>query len=53
MPDLPINLDDLLRQRTVEGEQIEYKVAWNMNRIERIQRELPKSVAYDWRMIGV
>jgi ATP-dependent DNA helicase RecG len=30
MPDkLPINLDDLLRQRTVEGEHIECKAGWN------------------------
>jgi predicted HTH transcriptional regulator len=26
---LPINLTDLLRQRTVEGERIEYKAGWN------------------------
>ena len=26
---LPINLDHLLRQRTVEGERIEYKAGWN------------------------
>lgn len=26
---LPINLADLLRQRTVEGERIEYKAGWN------------------------
>lgn len=26
---LPINLNDLLRQRTVEGERIEYKARWN------------------------
>lgn len=26
---LPINLNDLLRQRTVEGERIEYKAGWN------------------------
>ena len=26
---LPINLDHLLRQRTVEGERIEYKARWN------------------------
>jgi predicted HTH transcriptional regulator len=26
---LPINLQDLLRQRTVEGERIEYKAGWN------------------------
>gem|GEM_PF-2090019 len=24
----PINLDDLLRQRTVEGDRIEYKAGW-------------------------
>lgn len=26
---LPINLDDLLRQRTIEGERVEYKAGWN------------------------
>ena len=26
---LPINLDDLLKQRTIEGERIEYKAGWN------------------------
>lgn len=26
---LPTNLTDLLRQRTVEGERIEYKAGWN------------------------
>jgi ATP-dependent DNA helicase RecG len=26
---LPLNLQDLLRQRTVEGERIEYKAGWN------------------------
>jgi len=26
---LPINLADLLRQRTVEGDRIEYKSGWN------------------------
>ena len=26
---LPINIDNLLRQRTVEGERIEYKAGWN------------------------
>ena len=36
MPDkLPINLDDLLRQRTVEGERIEYKAGWNPDAIIR------------------
>ncbi len=28
-PKLPVNLADLLRQRTVEGERIEYKADWN------------------------
>jgi ATP-dependent DNA helicase RecG len=36
MPDkLPINLQDLLRQRTVEGERIEYKAGWNPDPILR------------------
>lgn len=36
MPDkLPINLNDLLRQRTVEGERIEYKAGWNPDPIVR------------------
>jgi hypothetical protein len=26
---LPINVQDLLRQRTVEGERTEYKAGWN------------------------
>jgi ATP-dependent DNA helicase RecG len=32
---LPINLNDLLRQRTVEGERIEYKSGWNPDAIIR------------------
>jgi ATP-dependent DNA helicase RecG len=32
---LPINLNDLLRQRTVEGERIEYKTGWNPDSILR------------------
>ena len=28
-PKLPLNLDDLLHQRKVEGERIEYKAGWN------------------------
>jgi ATP-dependent DNA helicase RecG len=28
-PALPINVGDLLRQRTVEGERVEYKAGWN------------------------
>jgi ATP-dependent DNA helicase RecG len=30
---LPLNLDDLLRQRTVEGDRIEYKAGWNPDAI--------------------
>ncbi|MDR1462010.1 MAG: putative DNA binding domain-containing protein [Azoarcus sp.] len=30
---LPINLNDLLHQRTVEGERIEYKAGWNPDAI--------------------
>ena len=26
---LPINIDHLLRQRTIEGERVEYKAGWN------------------------
>ena len=26
---LPINIDNLLRQRTIESERIEYKAGWN------------------------
>jgi ATP-dependent DNA helicase RecG len=33
---LPINLDDLLRQRTVEGERIEYKAGWNPDAIRLV-----------------
>lgn len=32
-PKLPINLDHLLRQRTVEGERIEYKAGWNPKKV--------------------
>lgn len=35
MTKLPINLTDLLRQRTVEGERIEYKTGWNPDAIIR------------------
>ena len=36
MPDkLPFRLDDLLRQRTVEGERIEYKAGWNPDAVIR------------------
>ncbi|MCD6206434.1 MAG: hypothetical protein J7J06_00400 [Methanosarcinales archaeon] len=32
---LPINLNDLLHQRKVEGERIEYKAGWNPDPIMR------------------
>lgn len=32
---LPINLEDLLRQRKVEGDRIEYKKGWNPDPIMR------------------
>ena len=32
---LPINLEDLLRQRKVEGDRIEYKKGWNPDPITR------------------
>ncbi|HLP41012.1 MAG TPA: ATP-binding protein [Fibrobacteria bacterium] len=32
---LPINLQDLLHRRTVEGERIEYKAGWNSDSILR------------------
>ena len=32
---LPLNLNDLLRQRTVEGDRIEYKTGWNPDAIVR------------------
>ena len=32
---LPINLYDLLRQRTIEGERIEYKAGWNPQSVLR------------------
>ncbi|GAB1386441.1 ATP-binding protein [Melaminivora sp.] len=35
MSQLPINLQDLLRQRTVEGERIEYKAGWNPDAVLR------------------
>lgn len=35
MSKLPLNLLDLLRQRTVEGERIEYKAGWNPDAVVR------------------
>ncbi len=32
---LPLNLDDLLRQRTVEGDRIEYKAGWSPDAVVR------------------
>ena len=36
MSKLPINLIDLLRQRTVESERIEYKTGWNSDVSRRV-----------------
>ena len=33
MGKLPINLRDLLLQRTIEGERVEYKVGWNLRSV--------------------
>ena len=35
---LPINIKDLLHQRRVEGERIEYKAGWNPDAEPRILR---------------
>lgn len=40
---LPINLENLLRQRQVEGERIEYKVGWNPDAILRMLCAFAKS----------
>jgi ATP-dependent DNA helicase RecG len=32
---LPVNLNDLLRQRKVEGDRIEYKAGWNPDPVLR------------------
>jgi ATP-dependent DNA helicase RecG len=37
---LPINLENLLRQRQVEGERLEYKASWNTDAILRTLRAL-------------
>ena len=36
---LPVNLQDLLRQRSVESERIEYKAGWN-SRLQRGVRDV-------------
>ena len=38
MTKLPINRNDLLCQRTVDGERIEYKTGWNSDAIIRTLR---------------
>ena len=30
---LPININNLLRQRTIEGERVEYKAGWNPQKV--------------------
>ncbi|MCP4623261.1 MAG: hypothetical protein GY850_06980 [bacterium] len=45
---LPINLEDLLRQRKVEGDRIEYKKGWNPDPIMRT----PCAFANDFENLG-
>ena len=45
---LPINVEDLLRQRKVESNRIEFKKGWNQ---DRIYRSIFAS-AYDFVHIG-
>ena len=45
----PLNLDDLLRQRTVEGDRIEYKAGWNPDAVVRTLCAFVRGKA-DWRM---
>lgn len=35
---LPINIDDLLNQRTIESERVEYKAGWNPEAVSRRYR---------------
>jgi len=46
---LPINLKDLLRQRTVEGERIEYKAGWNPDAVIRTLCAFANTVPFDDR----
>ena len=45
---LPINIDNLLRQRTVEGERIEYKTGWNPKAV----LHTPCAFANDFHNLG-
>ena len=40
---LPINLENLLRQRQVEGERIEIKAGWNLDANSRTLRAFANS----------
>ena len=40
---LPISIEDLLYQRTIESERIEYKADWNNKQIVKINRFYPSS----------
>lgn len=50
---LPINLADLLRQRTVEGERIEYKAGWNPGAIARIPGMFIPKMGINMPKIGI
>lgn len=38
---LPVNIDDLLTARTVEGERLEFKAGWNSKAAPNSRSELP------------
>jgi ATP-dependent DNA helicase RecG len=38
--ELPLNLEDLLRQRTVEGDRIEYKAGWIPDPVVRTESSI-------------
>ena len=40
---LPINIEDLLNKRKVEGNRIEFKKGWNQTGIPTIQEEMQKN----------
>ena len=43
---LPINVNHLLRQRTIEGERVEYKAGWNPQHALHTILRLPTGVFY-------
>ena len=45
---LPLNLDDLLRQRTVEGDRIEYKAGWDPDAVVRTLCAFANDLEKQW-----